>query len=100
MMQMNTRPTAHAADRSSWSDGAPVRREEWLSRRLGWVKCATAPGGGIYQVVATPKQTGNLHFAFETTEPPGGGPPLHIRTRHEELFFVSKARSPSDSMAR
>jgi mannose-6-phosphate isomerase-like protein (cupin superfamily) len=36
------------------------------------------PGGGIYQVVATPEQTGNTHFAFEATEPPGGGPPLHI----------------------
>lgn len=46
------------------------------------------PGGGIYQVVATPRQTGNIHFAFEATEPPGGGPPLHIHTRHEELFFV------------
>ena len=46
------------------------------------------PGGGIYQIVATPEQTGNLHFAFEATEPPGGGPPLHIQIRHEELFLV------------
>ena len=46
------------------------------------------PGGGLYQVVATPEQTGNIHFAFVATGPPGGGPPLHIQTRHEELFFV------------
>lgn len=38
--------------------------------------------------LATPKQTGNLHFAFEATEPPGGGPPLHTRTYEEEIFFV------------
>ena len=46
------------------------------------------PGGAIYKVLATPARTGNLHFAFEATEPPGGGPPLHIHTRHEEFFFV------------
>lgn len=46
------------------------------------------PGGGKYQVVAKPEQTGNIHFVFEAIEPPGGGPPLHIQTRHEELFFV------------
>lgn len=38
--------------------------------------------------LATPKQTGNLHFAFEATEPPGGGPPLHTQTYEEEIFFV------------
>ena len=46
------------------------------------------PGGGIYRVVATAEQTGSVHFAFEATEPPGGGPPLHIQMRHDELFFV------------
>ena len=46
------------------------------------------PGGGRYQFVARSEQTGNIHFAFVATEPPGGGPPLHLHTRHEELFFV------------
>jgi quercetin dioxygenase-like cupin family protein len=46
------------------------------------------PGGGRYQFVARSEQTGNTHFAFVATEPPGGGPPLHLHTRHEELFFV------------
>jgi quercetin dioxygenase-like cupin family protein len=46
------------------------------------------PGGGIYRIVATPAQTGNTFFAFEATEPPGGGPPLHIHTREEEFFSV------------
>jgi quercetin dioxygenase-like cupin family protein len=45
-------------------------------------------GGGIYRIVATPDETGNTHFAFEATEPPGGGPPLHIHTREEEFFLV------------
>jgi hypothetical protein len=45
-------------------------------------------GGGIYRVVAACEQTDNAFFAFEATEPPGGGPPLHIQTREEEFFFV------------
>ena len=46
------------------------------------------PGGGLYQVVATPEQTEDIHFAFVATEPRGGGPPLHVQKQHEELFFV------------
>ncbi|HEX2445700.1 MAG TPA: cupin domain-containing protein [Vicinamibacterales bacterium] len=46
------------------------------------------PGGGIYRIVATSADTRNTHFAFEATEPPGGGPPLHIHTREEEYFHV------------
>ena len=45
-------------------------------------------GGGVYRIVATPAETGNTHFAFEATEPPGGGPPLHIHTREDEFFLV------------
>jgi quercetin dioxygenase-like cupin family protein len=45
-------------------------------------------GGGVYRVVATPAGTGNTHYAFEATEPPGGGPPLHIHGREEEFFLV------------
>lgn len=46
------------------------------------------PGGGIYTIVATATETRGTHFAFEATEPPGGGPPLHIHTREEEFFLV------------
>jgi mannose-6-phosphate isomerase-like protein (cupin superfamily) len=45
-------------------------------------------GGGIYRIVATASETRNTHYAFEATEPPGGGPPLHIHTREEEFFMV------------
>lgn len=38
--------------------------------------------------MATSSETGNTHFAFEASEPPGGGPPLHIHTREEEYFHV------------
>lgn len=51
-----------------------------------------APGGRLFQVVATAGQTGNTHFALLTTEPPGGGPPLHLQTRHDELFFVIEGK--------
>ena len=45
-------------------------------------------GGGLYRFVATAGETGNTHFALEATEPPGGGPPLHIHTREDEFFLV------------
>lgn len=45
-------------------------------------------GGGVYHIVATAEETGNTIFAFEATEPPGGGPPLHIHRREEEFFLV------------
>jgi quercetin dioxygenase-like cupin family protein len=48
------------------------------------------PGGGEYHIVATSAETGNLHFAFEATEPPGGGPPLHIHRNEEEFFVVTE----------
>jgi hypothetical protein len=46
------------------------------------------PRGGIYRVVASREQTDDAFFAFEATEPPGGGPSLHIQAREEELFVV------------
>lgn len=46
------------------------------------------PGGGVYRIVATADETGNRHFAFEASEPPGGGPPLHVHTREDEYFHV------------
>lgn len=45
-------------------------------------------GGGVYRIVATGDETANSIFAFEATEPPGGGPPLHIHAREEEFFLV------------
>ncbi|MCL4814330.1 MAG: cupin domain-containing protein [Vicinamibacteraceae bacterium] len=45
-------------------------------------------GGGIYHVVATAAETGNTIYAFEATEPPGGGPPLHTHAGEEEFFLV------------
>jgi quercetin dioxygenase-like cupin family protein len=46
------------------------------------------PGGGVYRIVVTAEQTGGTHFGFEATEPPGGGPPLHIHHTEDELFLV------------
>jgi quercetin dioxygenase-like cupin family protein len=46
------------------------------------------PGGGIYRIVVTAEQTDGTHFAFEATEPPGGGPPLHVHHAEDELFVV------------
>jgi uncharacterized cupin superfamily protein len=45
-------------------------------------------GGAIYRIVASAEETQNAMFALEATEPPGGGPPLHIHTREDEFFLV------------
>jgi quercetin dioxygenase-like cupin family protein len=45
-------------------------------------------GGGVYKIVSTPAQNDNHHFAFIATEPPGGGPPLHIHANEDEFFLV------------
>ena len=46
------------------------------------------PGGGTYRVVTTAPETTGRHFAFEATEPPGGGPPLHTHAAEDEYFAV------------
>src|SRR5262245_35352163 len=46
------------------------------------------PGGGIYEIVTTAAESHGRHFAFEATEPPGGGPPLHIHAAEDEYFLV------------
>ena len=46
------------------------------------------PGGGLYEIVATAKDTGGRFFGFIATEPPGGGPPLHTHDSEDELFVV------------
>ena len=43
--------------------------------RVGEVR----PGRRDYRIVTTARETTGRHFAFEATEPPGGGPPLHAR---------------------
>jgi mannose-6-phosphate isomerase-like protein (cupin superfamily) len=46
------------------------------------------PGGGIYRIVTTAQESLGRIFAFEATEPPGGGPPLHTHAHEDEYFLV------------
>ena len=46
------------------------------------------PGGGLYEIVTTAKNTGGRFFGFIATEPPSGGPPLHTHDSEDELFVV------------
>jgi quercetin dioxygenase-like cupin family protein len=46
------------------------------------------PGGGVYHIVTTAMESGGRHFAFEASEPPGGGPPLHTHVNEDEYFLV------------
>ena len=47
-----------------------------------------SPGGGQMHVLTRCAQTGGKQFAMINVEPPGGGPPLHVHSREDELFFV------------
>src|SRR5262245_41113917 len=46
------------------------------------------PGGGVYRIVTTAKESEGRIFSFEAIEPPGGGPPLHTHAYEDEYFFV------------
>lgn len=46
------------------------------------------PGGGVYRIVTTADESRGRIFAFEATEPPGGGPPLHTHANEDEYFLV------------
>ena len=60
---------------------APERQRGRVSERFG-------PGGGTYRLVTTARDTAGRHFAFEASEPPGGGPPLHTHATEDEYFAV------------
>lgn len=47
-----------------------------------------SPGGGAGHVVTSSKSTGGKLFISDLTEKPGGGPPLHVHSREDELFIV------------
>ena len=46
------------------------------------------PGGGVYRIVTAASESQGRLIAFEASEPPGGGPPLHTHANEEECFFV------------
>lgn len=39
-------------------------------------------------MLATGEETGGAYCLAEATVPPGGGPPPHIHSREEEMFYV------------
>lgn len=45
-------------------------------------------GGGVYKILSTPATSDGQHFSIEATEPPGGGPPLHVHRTEDEFFYV------------
>jgi quercetin dioxygenase-like cupin family protein len=57
-------------------------------RMQGHESVRFGPGGGTYRIVTTARETTGRHFAFEATEPPGGGPPLHTHATEDEYYAV------------
>jgi len=48
----------------------------------------TRGAGDEYRYLATGAHTNGSYFAMEALVPPGGGPPPHVQTREDELFYV------------
>ena len=44
--------------------------------------------GDHYTFLVTGEESGGAYFAMEALVPPGGGPPPHIHTREDEIFYV------------
>ena len=58
-----------------------VIRKPGEGKRVGIV-------GDVYRFLATGAETDGKYAAFEASVAPGGGPPPHIHSREEEMFFV------------
>ena len=46
--------------------------------------------GNVLSVMLSGEQTGNTISIMLETTPPGGGPPLHVHSREEEIFIVAE----------
>ena len=44
--------------------------------------------GDRYSVMVTGRESQGSCFIIECLVPPGGGPPMHIHTREEEMFYL------------
>ncbi len=44
--------------------------------------------GNVLSVMLRSEQTGGLISVMVETTPPGGGPPLHVHSREDEIFLV------------
>ena len=59
-----------------------------LNKNDGADQIRYGPGGGSFQIITSCCDTDNRQFVMAVTEPPGGGPPLHVHSREDEFFFV------------
>lgn len=48
--------------------------------------------GNVLSVMLRGEQTGNMISIMLETTPPGGGPPLHVHSREEEIFIVAEGQ--------
>ena len=44
--------------------------------------------GDVYRFLATGNETNGKYAIWEAIVPPGGGPPLHVHSREEEVFYI------------
>ena len=51
-----------------------------------------APTGGPITFKSRDAQTGGSLTAFESTAPPGAGPPLHVHAQQDEVLYVVEGR--------
>lgn len=51
------------------------------------------PGGGLYRIVSDAATLRGSCCVLDFTENPGGGPPLHVHTREDELFHILEGQA-------
>ncbi len=44
--------------------------------------------GDVYRILSTGEDTNGKYALWEAIVPPGGGPPPHVHSREEEVFYV------------
>ncbi|MCC6678313.1 MAG: cupin domain-containing protein [Phycisphaerales bacterium] len=60
--------------------------KEVMRKAAGSRKIAVV--GDVYSILVAGEETGGAACVIEAVVPPGGGPPLHVHSREDELFYV------------
>jgi quercetin dioxygenase-like cupin family protein len=69
-----------------------IASSDRTTARLFHRPVATGPAfwgpGDHYTFLVTGDESGGAYFAMEALVPTGGGPPRHVHTREDEMFYV------------
>jgi quercetin dioxygenase-like cupin family protein len=81
-----------ASDPRSMERDMTEERSRPIVSTPGDVETLRNPTGGPLAFWARGDQTGGALTAFESTAPPGEGPPLHVHVNEDEVLYVLEGR--------